>query len=195
MDAKPVSALVIEDLQRCPVWQYTDTEEVDETYVRPVKRLPVWSLTGRVVATKSALANGERRWALLGNVDLTNPRLTEHFISMSVENDGKWFMLARYHDAFYAQSGPQALSDFLGLSIDDVFPISYDVREHVKGSSAASVGTILKEPRERLTRAQIMAMAVSWRRPVQGRGLYRWKSPTLIRLVSSSFGARRYRPA
>jgi hypothetical protein len=161
MDAKPVAALVIEDLQRCPVWQYTDMQEADETYVLPVKRLPVSSLTGRVVGTKIALANGERRWALLGNVDLTDPRITEHFISMSVEKDGQWFMLARYHDVFYAQNGPQALSDFLGLSIDDVFPISYDVREHVKGSAASAVGTILKEPRERLTRAQIMALAVS----------------------------------
>lgn len=115
-NVKAVDSLTVADLKTFAVWQYTNREGADETYVRPVKRAQVASLTGKVVGTQVTLANGERVWALIGNVDPSNPRMTEHFLTLSVERDGRWFTLARYHNFDIAEYGPDALAKFLGLA-------------------------------------------------------------------------------
>ena len=145
-EVKPIESLQVSDFNACPVWEYVNDDELGETVVRPVKRIPAVSLTGRVVATKVRLANGDLRWALLGNVDLENPRLTEHFLWISVIHKGKRFHLARYHDYDYAENGPHALAQFLGLGVDQVFPISYDISRYAKGDPAALVRKISKAP-------------------------------------------------
>lgn len=158
--AKPIDSLLVEDLRAFPVWRYTEVEYGDETYARPVKRLPVTNLSGVVIGVQVSLANGELNWALVGNVDPTNPRMTEHFLTISLERDGRWFALARYHDFDFAERGPESLAQFLGRPVDQVFPIVYDVRHVAEGDAAALHGRILKEPRERLSRSEIIALAV-----------------------------------
>jgi hypothetical protein len=159
-NVKPIDSLRVIDLEAHPVWQYANREGADETFVRAVKRVPVTSLTGKIVGALVVLANGERPWAIIGNVDSVNPRLTEHFLTLSVEQGGTWFTLARYHDFDYAERGPEALAHFLRLAVDEVFPIVYDIRAYSTGDAAALSGQILKEPREKLSRAEIIAMAV-----------------------------------
>ena len=68
--------------------------------------------------------------------------------------------LSRYFDVDYSENGPEALARFLGLDVDEVFPISYDITRYADGNRASLVGSILKEPREKLTRAQLIALAV-----------------------------------
>lgn len=157
---RSVSSLRISDLEKYPVWQFAGDDEGDGTSLRAIKRLPVSGLTGKIVGTAVLLANGNRVWALIGNLDTRNARMNEHFLTLSVEHNGKWFHLARYHDLDYGDRGPDALARFLGLLIDDVFPISYDVRKYAKGEADALTGTVSKEPRVRLSRAEIIAMAV-----------------------------------
>lgn len=159
--AKTIGSLTVADLQAFPVWEFTNSEGVDETFVRPVKRTPVVSLTGRVVGTQVVLANGKRVWGLIGNVDLKNPRVTEHFLTVSVERNGDWFDLARYHDFDAAERGPEALARFLGLAVDETFPITYDIDQVAKGDDAALRGQIPKTPRERLSRQEIIAMVAA----------------------------------
>jgi hypothetical protein len=72
--------------------------------------------------------------------------------------------MARYHDYDSRQRGPAALARFLGLRVNAVFPITYDIRKFSRGNDAALAGTIQKEPVERLTRAQVIGLAVP-RRP------------------------------
>jgi hypothetical protein len=48
----------------------------------------------------------------------------------------------------------------LGLKVEEVFPIAFDVRRYAIGDAAALIGKIPKEPRERLTKAQIIALAI-----------------------------------
>jgi hypothetical protein len=157
---KPVDALQVADLQNYPVWQYTNRDPSDETAVRPVKKIPVANLDGKIVGTQVQLRNGEHVWALIGNLDSANPEFAEHFITLSIERNGSWFHLARYHDFNYAESGPEALAHFLGLHLNEVFPISYDVRKYVKGNPATLAGAIRREPRKKLSRAEIIALAV-----------------------------------
>jgi len=160
MSLKPVESLDIADLEANPVWQFESDDASGETLVRPVKNIPVEKLAGKLVGTEIRFANGAKAWALVGNIDAEKPRLTEHFLTLSIERDGAWFHLARYHDVDFADRGPDALSQFLGLQVDEVFPISVDVRPYAKGNPAALASVVRKEPRERLSRAEIIALAV-----------------------------------
>ena len=100
--------------------------------------------------------------ALLGNIDATNPRLTEHFLTLSVyRGDGAVFHMARYHDHDSGERGPDALAEFLKMKKEEVFPITWDVRQYAVGDPAALHGKIEVTPKERLTRAQVIALAVS----------------------------------
>jgi hypothetical protein len=144
-----------------PVWQYTNSDEdIDETVVRPVKSTPVKSLTGRVVGIPVELANESKRWAIIGNVDLGDPRLTKHFLTLSLYDRGRWFTLARYHDVDSTAHGPSALAKFLRLPVSAVFPIAYDISKYCVGDPRVLVGKIESQPKEPLTRAQIVALAV-----------------------------------
>ena len=149
---KLVTSLRVSDLERHPVWEFVLEPNVDDTAVRPVERLPVATLMGKVVGTRVRLANGNHQWGTVCNLDTRNAELNEHFVTLSLEREGRWFHLARYHDFDYPDRGPEAVARFLGLSVDEIFPISYDVREYVEGKPVTLAGTILKEPRVRLTR-------------------------------------------
>jgi len=157
---KPASSITVADLQNSPVWRFTGQDEPDERFVCAVRSLPVRDLRGKIVGTQVRLANGNHVWALIGNVDASNDRLTEHFLTLSIESGGKWFHLARYHDFNRAEHGPEALAHCLGLRVDEVFPISYDLRPYVEGDPITLCGIVQQEPRERLTRAELIAMAV-----------------------------------
>ena len=159
-DVKSVGALTVADLQAAPVWQYTNRDGAGETMVRSVRRVPVKNLTGKLIGTEVRLANGTKAWALIGNIDARSPRITEHLVTLSIEYAGRWFSLARYHDFNYADRGAEALSRFLGLAVDEIFPISFDVQQYAEGDPEALKGSIRKEPRERLSRAEIIAIAV-----------------------------------
>jgi len=171
---KAAESLTVSDFEAHPVWQFVNNDVLGETMVKPVRKLPVVELTGKIVGTRVDLANGGKAWALIGNVNPWNPRKTEHLVTLSIERGGEWFHLARYHDFDYEERGAEALSLFLGLGVDEVFPISSDLRRYAEGDAAALVGSVLKEPRKRLrtlghsatsmramgARAEIIAMAL-----------------------------------
>lgn len=159
---KPLDRLALSDLQAHPVWRFAHDEQADETVVTPLKRTPVSSLSGKLVATEVRLANDSCVWALLGNIEANNARMNEHFLTLSVYHAGRRFMLARYHDVDFDRfvNGPAALARFLGLGLGDVFPISYDLRRYVKGTTTSLLGTILPEPTERLTREEMVRLVV-----------------------------------
>jgi hypothetical protein len=158
---KRVEELVVSDLKTFPVWEYTNIDgPLGETAVRPVKETPLKNLDGRLVGSKIRLANGSHVEAIICNVDSHNARATQHFLTLSVFNKGKCFDMARYHDVDSDEHGPQALAAFLGRPVEEVFPISYDLSRFSLGESAALVGTIPKEPPEKLTDAQLISLAL-----------------------------------
>ena len=161
---KPAESLTVADFEAHPVWEFLNDDEIGETMVRPVEKLPVESLDNRMLGFRVPLANGLEVWASIGNFDVTNPRATQHFLFLSIERSGEWFHLARYFDFRFADEGPEALARFLGLGVDDVFPITVDVRRYVRGHPAALTAIVLKEPQEKLTHAERLEMAVR-RRP------------------------------
>ena len=68
--------------------------------------------------------------------------------------------MARYHDFDADERGPLVLAAFLELPVEAVFPITYDISRSCIGDAGALIDTIDSQPRERLTRAQIIALAV-----------------------------------
>jgi hypothetical protein len=157
---KPAESLTVTDFKAHPVWEFLNDDEIGETMARPVEELPVETLDDRIVGAPVRLGNGLEVWGLFGNFDVKNPRATRHFLALSIDRGGKWFHLARYFDVDFAARGPEALARFLGLDVDDVFPITVDVRRYVRGDPAALTAIVPKEPRERLTDAELTAMAV-----------------------------------
>jgi hypothetical protein len=160
VELQSVEELQVEQLKVYPVWRYVESPKRGETAVRLVKKVPVTSLTGKLVGTQVRLNNGNTVWALLGNIDSNNPKLTKHFLTLSVERDSSWFSLARYHDFDCSSRGPRELARFLELPLDHVFPISYDITKYVIGDRGALSGIIEADPKEKFTRAEIIAMAV-----------------------------------
>jgi|SRR5665213_1795131 len=155
---KPAESLTVDDFRVHPVWEYLNDDEIGETMTRPVERLPVETLENRLVGTQFRLANGSEVWGLLGNFDVTNPRANQHFPTLSIERSGEWFHLANYHHFDFKSHGPEALARFLGLGVDDVFPITVDVRRYVRGDPVALTAIVLKEPQERLTQEELFAL-------------------------------------
>lgn len=150
-NVKPVELLTVADFKAHPVWEYLNDDEIGDTMVAPVKELPVESLANRLVGTQVCLANGSRAWALIGNFDVTNLRATQHLMTLSIYRGDDWRYLARYHDIGFPVEGPEALARFLSLHVDDVFPITVDVRRYVHGDPKALIAVVLKEPQEKLT--------------------------------------------
>ena len=158
---KLVDELTPDDFKAFTVWEFTNSDEdIDETVMRPVKSRRVRSLANRIVGVRVKLANGSERRAIIGNVHLRDPQHTKHILSLTVFDRRRSFTLARYHDFYARTHGPRALAKFLRLPLSSVFPISYDISEHCLGERSVLVGTIEARPKERLTRAQIIALAV-----------------------------------
>jgi hypothetical protein len=74
--AKRVDQLSRDDLDKFPVWRFVN-DDSDELLVRPVTRIPIPNPSGHLLGTWLVLANGTRARALLGNVDVTDPRGTQ----------------------------------------------------------------------------------------------------------------------
>src|SRR6202035_5363371 len=115
---KPAESLTVADFKANPVWEFLNDDEIGETMVQPVEKLPVESLDNRLIGTQVRLANGLQVWALIGNFDATHPRAIQHFLTLSIDRNGEWFYLARYHDIGFPAEGPEALARFLDLGVD-----------------------------------------------------------------------------
>ena len=149
------------DMRLHPVWEFVQSEEFeDETNVLPVDSLPVGNLDNRIVGTKVRLANGDIVWAMLGNIDLADPERNEQFRTLSIFNNGRWVSLARYHDYDYDDRGPAAFSRSMGLSVEDVFPIVYDIRHCCVGNESVVVDAFEAEPKRKLTRDELISLSL-----------------------------------
>ena len=159
---EPLSSLSPLRLLRSGVWEFEASEGAGDLLVHPVRPLPVSSLDNRFVATELLLANGQPIIGLLSNLTLAAPELNEHFLTLTVfGSNARRFNLARYHDPGIDAHGPTALAAFLSLELSAVFPIRYDVSGVVLGHIAVTLGTITCLPSKRLSRAEVLALAVS----------------------------------
>jgi hypothetical protein len=158
-----VTDLNPEAFRHAAVWEYTndDSARDGELLVRPVLKRRVRDTRNRVIGTEARLADGTILPAMVGNVDQSDPVATQHFLPLSVWTGRRWFHLARYHDVERKTNGPGALSAALGRRVAEVFPVAYDLTSVVSGDPAVLRGKIEAKPSTRLSRAELIALAVT----------------------------------
>lgn len=158
MKFKSSSNLSVSDLIDHPIWEYKNTESdgEDETAIVPVEEIPVDDLSNRLIGLKVTLSSGAQNWAILGNLSLKDSMNNRHFLTVSLERDGKWFDLARYHDADFSLRGPAQAAMFLNLPVSSIFPIAYDIRKICRGIPALLTGSIPSEVSEKLSSKELM---------------------------------------
>jgi hypothetical protein len=159
----PVDELTVADLERHPVWEYDVANEAnhDETWVKPVDSLPLTDLSNRIVGTKAVLACKVPIPCILGNISLNDSRRTEQFLTVTIlGDDNDAFDLARYHDADYNRNGPSGLARFLKRTVEDVFPILYDISSVASGAPNVVKGMIPLAPVEKLTQKELIRLAI-----------------------------------
>lgn len=161
---KAFSDITPKDLRRHAVWQFANDVESstgDETFLRPYEDLPIDDFGNRIVGTIATLANGDHVWITLQNIDLQSPYKTEHFVAITMFNRaGEAFPLARYHDIAHDTYGPDKLAAFMGLSVDDIFPIAYDISDVAIGDHDSVRRKVPVAPRRLLSRSEIIQMAI-----------------------------------
>ena len=148
------------DLIDHPVWTIKSRRTKTDFEVTPVKRLPCKSLDNKLVFVPVCLACGDTYWGMFSNVDISDEKLTRHFITFSLLKGEKWIHLARYFDADYRKRGPAALAKQLKMELNDVFPISYDLSDIVSNPPNWLSGNIPSSPSEKLSLDEIVALAV-----------------------------------
>lgn len=158
---KRISDLCPEDFADTPVWEFYMDDERDDELVTPVLSCPITSLANRVVGARIRFSNGDTMFATFANLDLESPYRTKHFLALSVFNEGNWLHLARYHDPNYARHGPSWIAKCLGLSVTDIFPITYDLRAFCVGHVDSLVGVIPSESEEKLSSEELITLALS----------------------------------
>jgi len=144
---KRVEELTPEDFAAHPVWEFAPEMEgvdgFDWTVVKPVAIAPpVGTLDKRVVGTSVTLANGIRVPAMFGTVDFEKVLRDRKLLGLSLFWNGQWRGFFPPHDFDRPGSQAIALAKALGLAVEDVFPISYDLGEFCTGGPAAIRGEI-----------------------------------------------------
>jgi hypothetical protein len=69
-----------------------------------------------------------------------------------------WAILCPNFDADYARNGPVGFAHQLGFTIDEVFPIQYDISKSAVGLASIIRATIAAEPVQRLSEEERMAL-------------------------------------
>lgn len=167
-----LSALSLIEVAKYRVWRMVGDDSEGEAVVKPVTRLPVSKLNGCLVTCQVSLGNTkEKVWSLIGNIHPTLREINDHFLTISIEHNGEWFFLSRYHDVDFKTNGPDALCKFLGLSKDAVFPIKYDISDVVVGKSDCLRGEVPFDRDGKKNRKELIAMVVQLGRLNQGRSM------------------------
>src|SRR6185436_9788785 len=91
--------LSIKDLAENSICEMVEDPLHQDVVGERVQSIPGEARTNRLADTQVQLADGSLHWALLGNISPQNAKSTRHFMTLSIHHQGKWFDLARYHDA------------------------------------------------------------------------------------------------
>ncbi|PQO26521.1 hypothetical protein [Blastopirellula marina] len=152
--------LTVSDVQADPIWRFTNENPDDDLEVESVKETHFSNLSGLIIASQVEFADSSKHLALLQNVSLAGQKVNDHFLSLTIEMNGDWFPLARYHDAAIENFGPEQLAAFVGKAVKDVFPIRYDLRETLHSDSMRLAGFVRDVPISPLTDDELISLAL-----------------------------------
>jgi hypothetical protein len=156
----PVGKLTEKLFREYPVWEFTNDDEPDEAFVRPVKNFPVSSGDSRLFGCIVLLADGSAAFGLLGNISLSSSQQNAHFRTLSLFVRGQEHYLSRYHDFDFEKHGSTALAKALGKKVEQVFPIAYDLSPFAIGAPDYIRASIPAKPEKKLSRSEIIRLAL-----------------------------------
>ena len=154
---KSIDILTPKDFQKHPVWTFCNSDIKGELNVKPIIKLPISNTRNKIIGIQAVLSNDKRLFSYIGNIDLDNPELSNHFITFSFWINNSWFHLSRYHDFDYKINGPLKLQKLLNLRYNNIFPIKIDLNNIIKGEDAL---VNYNEPSKKLKRAEIIALSL-----------------------------------
>lgn len=131
--------------------------------VVPVYVKKTAKFAGKMVACKVEFANKSEHWALIEGLDLEVPEFSRHHREIHIFlNDSGWFQLAQYFDgpAIKAIRGEEVLARKMGLSLSEIFPIHFDVRDRSNINSDCLRGDFEINPTWGRSLAEIMSLLV-----------------------------------
>jgi hypothetical protein len=108
------------------------------------------------------LARGDHVQAIISGLEPDNLARSEVFKTLSVWLSGEscWFRMARYFDPWNRTQGPKKLAKALGLSLEIVFPIKFDLTGIFKRKHLGLIGTFLSEPKNKLSKDEIIELSM-----------------------------------
>jgi len=149
-----------------PVWRFTNStgQGLDETAILPVQKYPVVDTKGCLFCTDVRLANGDSIPAMIGNFNPRSHFQNSHLLTISIFKGEQRFHLARYFDFHFAENGPNTLATFLGLSLDAIFPIQYDLSRICIGEVDALTNSVEATHKEPLGCDDRLELVMAWAR-------------------------------
>ncbi len=151
--------LNISDIEFSSCWRFTNSFE-DELEIEAIPDCSYDDLSGLIIGTQIKLADGSTVWALLQNISRAGQEVNDHFLTVTINQNGEWFTLARYHDINRQIFGPNSLALFLGRTIQDIFPMTYDLRDILNADTEKLIGTIHEQPANRLSRQELISLSL-----------------------------------
>jgi hypothetical protein len=157
--AKPANKLTPKDWKKYPVWTFDSGNEGqpgrDETWMVPVKKLPATDITNGGCRAKATLACAKPITLVLCGVDL-NPEQTLKVMAqyrvkpMTKAERAEYLKPTTPHFRIFVKgewwdselNGPGDLTEGLGLTIQEIFPIDYDISAFAVGIDYAVKGKI-----------------------------------------------------
>lgn len=148
---KLVQDLEEADYRAFPVWEFCalDDRLDDEMSVRPVEVVPVDDLDGRFIGCKFMLKDGSSVFGVISNIDPFDALFTSHYVTISIFVNEKLVHLSRYHDVDSEHNTAEVFSKSLGKSVEQVFPILYDISDYLIGQTECVRNYVsLKHPKQ-----------------------------------------------
>ena len=122
------------DFEKHPIWIERDLG----TYT-PALDLPVDDLESGYVGCNLLLANGSMIRGVISGIYLNDPELTEVTSTLTLIKNGEMF---GYRKGLLEPYRSSMIQEFLSLSLNEIFPIRYDISEIAIGHPDAVRGVI-----------------------------------------------------
>lgn len=158
----PLDELKPEELNVVWLWEYTPSKD-GRLWVKPIKTTKTKKFSGRIAACEVVFADGSRHTAMIEGIDIETPEFSKHHreLILWISTHG-WFRLAQYYcnDDVKAICGDEVLCKIVNKSLNEVFPIKFDLRDRSSIDSTCLSGAFEHNPSWGLSGADVMKILV-----------------------------------
>lgn len=149
-----------ENLNLQQLWTYTPSKD-GALWIKPSKKNR--TLENKLIATNVQFSDGTFHPALIEGIDIEFPEFSKHNrqITIWIPNYG-WFQLALYNDSDACKKlyGELVLSKLFNKSVNQIFPIYFDLRNQLNIDDNSLFGYFEHNPSWGITREEAISILV-----------------------------------